>query len=131
MALPPAVSSVYFTYLPFLHLREVGTKDYEILGPRPGRGEAAGHYYNDFTLIHPDYADGWYIRKAKGTQINVREMLLDWQFRLNRLDGQSATTCDLHRALETGYNKPEVGKLPHLDYKHKKGRYEHLYRKFR
>lgn len=35
--------------------------------PRMQKGDGAGHYYNDFTPVHSDYADGWYIRKAKGT----------------------------------------------------------------
>lgn len=34
--------------------------------PRLQKGDGAGHYYNDFTPVHSDYADGWYIRKAKG-----------------------------------------------------------------
>ena len=97
--------------------------------PRLQHGDGAGHYYDDITLINPDYADGWYIRKAKGTQHNVREMLIDLELRRNKLQGQAATELDLHRGLETGYNVPEHGKLTHLDYKHKKGRFEHLYRK--
>lgn len=38
--------------------------------PRLQKGDGAGHYYNDFTPVHSDYADGWYIRKAKGTFVN-------------------------------------------------------------
>ena len=97
--------------------------------PRLQKGEGAGHYFNDFTPVHTEYADGWYIRKAKNHANDVREMLIEFKLRGNRLAGQANTENTLHRGLETGYNLPEHGKLPHLDYKHKKGRFEHLYRK--
>lgn len=103
--------------------------DFDLIKTLPGH--AAGHYYNDSTIKVPDYADGWYIRKAKGTQHDVRELLIDWKLRRNRLDGEVATELDLHRPLETGYHRPELDRMPHLDYKHKKGKYEHLYRKHR
>lgn len=92
-------------------------------------GNAAGHYYNDCSINVPDYADGWYIRKAKDTHNNVREMLIDMKLRRNRLNGVSQTELQLHRPLDTGFHVPELDTLPHLDYKHKKGKFEHLYRK--
>lgn len=93
-------------------------------------GYASGHYYNDSNQIVPDYADGWYIRKAKLNHGDLREMLIDLNMRKKRLEGMYETGTDSHRPLETSFNRtPDVQKLPHLEYKHKKGKYEHLYRK--
>lgn len=109
----------------------VNNLDHWLLEPRLQKGDGAGHYFNDYTPVHSEYADGWYIRKAKHTQHDVREMLIDMQLRRNRLDGQAHAQTTLHRGLDTGYDQPEHSKLQHLDYKHKKGRFEHLYRKHR
>lgn len=92
---------------------------------------ASGTYFNDYILNNPDFADGWYIRKAKNTSENTREMLIDMKLRGSRLNGIAQTELDLYRPLETGYSHIELEKPPHLDYKHKKGKNAHLYAKIR
>jgi len=86
----------------------------------------------DHTTVNPDYADGWYIRKAKiDPNNNARDMLIDWKMRTIELDGQRNTEMGLHRPLQTGYKewlidweKPEYQRS-------KIKRHEHLYRKYR
>ena len=93
-------------------------------------GHAAGHYYNDSAKNVHDYADGWYLRRAKLNHNDLREMLIDMTMRKKRLEGQHDIECTMHRPLQTGLNQtPDIQKIPHIDYKHKKGKYEYLYRK--
>jgi len=85
--------------------------------------------FNDYTTIYPDYADGWYIRKAKVEPgNNARDMLLDWKMRRIALEGQRDTEKGLYLPLKTGY-KPIDRDRP--EYKTHKPKHQHLYSKYR
>ncbi|KPM10080.1 Patched domain-containing protein 3 [Sarcoptes scabiei] len=93
-------------------------------------GHAAGHYYNDAAKNVADYADGWYIRRAKQNRGDLREMLIDLNMRKKRLEDIYDFETGSYRPLDNGFvHAPEVQRVPHLDYRHRKGRFEHLYRK--
>lgn len=85
--------------------------------------------FNDVSVQYPDYADGWYIRRAKADPTsNTRDMLLDWKMRRIALDGQRDTERSLYLPLQTGYNSVERVKP---EYKSHKPKHEHLYKKLR
>jgi len=89
------------------------------------------HYYNDNTRINPDYADGWFIKKAKVRQnSNARDILLDMKMRTVVLDGQRDCERGLYRPLQTGY-KPEGVWSENVEYKTHKPKHQHLYNKYR
>ena len=89
------------------------------------------HYYNDNTFIYPDYADGWYIRKAKiAPNNNARDVLIDLKMRTMRLDGQRDCERSLYLPLQTGYKTDMVWEGP-VEYKTHKPKHQHLYNKNR
>ena len=87
--------------------------------------------FNDSIFVYSDYADGWYIRKAKAAPDNdARDVLIDWKMRIINLDGQRETEMGLYLPLKTGYS-PYVDHFKKPEYITKKRKHEHLYRKYR
>jgi hypothetical protein len=87
--------------------------------------------FNDNTFVYPDYADGWYIRKAKvAPDNNARNVLIDLKMRTIALDGRRETEMGLYLPLKTGYY-PFENLFQKPEYITKKRKHEHLYRKYR
>jgi hypothetical protein len=87
--------------------------------------------YDDYIKEYSgEYADGYYIRKAKVDKgSNVRDLLIDMKMRRVALDTQRSCEMSLYLPLQTGF-KYEPKKKP-LEYQSKKKKNEHLYSKCR